>query len=134
VQAYTQGLYAQSHMQKTSDIIWQDKQHQVLFEVLDQIADGGGGAMVLEKLKYYAENHFAIEETYMLKLEYPHMDAHIKAHDQFRHELAIMVENGNQYDDRFARVLSTFLTEWLKRHIFGIDKRLEDFILQSSEK
>jgi hemerythrin len=121
-------------MKKTSDIIWQDKQHQVLFEVLDEIAEGQGGALVLEKLKYYAENHFAIEETYMQKLDYPHIEAHIRAHDQFRQELGVMVNNGSQYDDRFARVLSTFLTEWLKRHIFGIDKKLEDFILQSSVK
>jgi len=31
-------------------------------------------------------------------------------------------------------VISTFLREWLKRHIFGIDKDLEDFILAADVK
>ena len=34
----------------------------------------------------------------------------------------------------FMEIIATFLTEWLTRHVFGIDKKLEDYILHSSAK
>jgi hemerythrin len=32
------------------------------------------------------------------------------------------------WDDQFREIIATFLTEWLTRHVFGIDKELETFI------
>ena len=121
-------------VRETSEVIWQDKQHQVLFEVIDQIAEASPPENILPKLRYYAENHFAIEEEYMRKLQYPHRKAHIRAHDQFRKELKSMVEGSGGYDHNFSKLLSMFLSEWLQRHVFGIDKKLERFILESSAK
>ena len=31
-------------------------------------------------------------------------------------------------------IIATFLTEWLKRHVFGIDKALEKFLVESDLK
>ena len=121
-------------MRKTSDIIWQDKQHQVLFEILDLVGQPDTGTEILQKLRFYTENHFAIEEEYMAVLGYPHREAHIKAHDQFRIEMDSMVNNHQEHDQVFMQIISTFLTEWLTRHVFGIDKKLEDFILAAQEK
>lgn len=119
---------------KTSDLIWQDKQHQVLFELIDQIKEEKGCLQVFSRLSEYAENHFALEEEYMLKLAYPERDAHIEAHDKFRKELQNMMLNQHQYDETLRESLSMFLTEWLKLHVFGIDKRLERYILDSDSK
>ncbi|MEP5764201.1 MAG: hemerythrin family protein [Halieaceae bacterium] len=121
-------------MEKTSDIIWQDAQHQVLFELLDRIAEEGSATMVLHQLEFYAESHFAIEEQYMEELAYPGQEEHRQAHDKFRQELARMLEDSSEHDQVSRQVISTFLREWLKRHIFGIDKKLEDFILASKVK
>jgi len=121
-------------MQKTSDILWQDTQHQVLFVLLDQIAEDGSAAGVLHQLTYYAENHFAIEEEYMTRLNYPGLDEHVQAHNRFREELAQMLLDTEQHDAISRQVISTFLREWLTRHIFGIDKQLEAFILQADIK
>ena len=123
-----------SAMRKTSDIIWQDKQHQVLFEILDLIAEPDSGSEVLQKLRFYTENHFSIEEEYMQLLDYPHRDAHIRAHNQFRHEMTQMMENHEAHDAVFMQIISKFLTEWLTRHVFGIDKQLEDFIMAAEVK
>ncbi len=118
-------------MRKTSDIIWQDAQHQVLFEILDQIRQPGAGRHVLYQLREYTETHFSLEECYMEKLRYPGRDAHIRAHDLFRQEIEQLLENEAEQDTQFMDVISTFLTEWLTRHVFGIDKQLELFILES---
>ena len=121
-------------MQKTSDIIWQDTQHQSLFEILDLIKEPGADANILLRLQAYTENHFGLEEEYMRLLNYPGRDEHIRAHDIFRKEICQIFQEDQPPDAVFMEMISTFLTEWLTRHIFGIDKKLEAFILQSPAK
>ena len=121
-------------MRKTSEIIWQDAQHQVLFEILDLIKEPGTDSHVLFRLKDYTETHFALEEQYMAQLEFPGRDAHIRAHDLFRQEIDQLVAGEEEPDALFREIIATFLTEWLTRHVFGIDKELESFILQSGAK
>ena len=119
-------------VQKTSDVIWQDAQHQVLFELLDEVGEPGSAIEVMRKLKFYAETHFALEEEYMRQLDYPGRDAHVRAHDHFREELQQMALDAEAHDDISRQVIATFLREWLTRHIFGIDKDLEAFLLASN--
>ena len=121
-------------MRKTSDILWQDAQHQVLFEILDLIKGAGADSAVLYKLKDYAETHFALEEHYMAELDFPGRAEHVQAHDRFRQEIALLVGGDEEPDALFREIIATFLTEWLTRHVFGIDKELEIFILQSHAK
>jgi hemerythrin len=121
-------------MQKTSDIIWQDTQHQVLFELIDKIKVVPFDPDILVRLKLYAEHHFILEETYMVELNFPHRDAHIKAHDRFREELEAMLEVDPTMHESLQVSLSDFLYKWLTLHVLGIDKKLEDFVLKSSAK
>jgi hemerythrin len=121
-------------VRKTSEVIWQDTQHQVLFDLLDQIAQEDSSLDVLHQLKRYAENHFALEEKYMQQLEYPGYAEHLEAHNKFRVQLAAMLEEYTAHDCSSRQLISTFLTEWLKRHVFGIDKKLEEFIFESDAR
>ena len=118
---------------KTSEIIWQDAQHQVLFGILDLVKASSVDNKVLNRLKDYSENHFTLEERYMIELGYPDRDAHIQAHNSFRLEVGQLLE-GDEPDALFSEIIATFLTEWLTRHVFGIDKKLEAFILKSCAK
>jgi len=121
-------------MIKTSELIWQDTQHQILFKLIDQIKDVPFDREILVKLQLYAEHHFKLEEVYMVKLEYPHTEHHVKLHDRFREELTSMIEIPLDMDATLQESLSTFLSEWLKLHVFGIDKEFEDFVLKSDSK
>ena len=121
-------------MRKTSAIIWQDAQHQVLFEILDMLKEPTADREVLCKLEEYTEYHFALEEEYMLQLDYPGRAAHMQSHEQFRKELSQLVRGDQEPDAQFRDIIATFLTEWLTRHVFGIDKELEDFIRKSPAK
>lgn len=121
-------------MRKTSELIWQDAQHQVLFQILDEIAEPGSAVDVLEKLRLYTETHFSLEEQYMEQLEYPGRDAHRRAHDRFREEIYQLLQPGQVHDEAFMQLISTYLTEWLTRHVFGVDKELEAFILDSDAR
>lgn len=121
-------------MQKTSDLIWQDTQHQMLFVLIEQIKVVPFNREILVKLKFYAEHHFTLEETYMEELEYPGTSEHLKAHNRFREELESMMEIEMSESLLLQNSLSDFLYKWLKLHVLGIDKKLEDYILNSSSK
>lgn len=121
-------------MRKTSDIIWQDAQHQVLFEILTLLRAPAADRRLLLRLEEYTRTHFALEEQYMQELGYPGRIEHMQAHARFRREISELLESDQELDAVFREIISTFLTEWLTRHVFGIDKKLEEFILQSPVK
>lgn len=114
-------------MLKTSNILWQDAQHQVLFEILDLIREPDAGDGVLLRLRDYTENHFALEELYMQRTGFPGLEEHVRAHDRFRAEVEELLRD-READALEREIIATFLTEWLKRHVFGIDKQLEAFL------
>ena len=121
-------------MKKTSDLIWQDTQHQILFELIEELKSHSASPEIFTKLTNFAENHFTLEEEYMRQLHYPNIEKHIAAHDRFRSELQVMTQNPSEFDIQMRETISIFLKEWLTRHIFGIDKDLEAFILNSNQK
>ncbi|MDF2180851.1 hemerythrin domain-containing protein [Neptuniibacter sp. CAU 1671] len=121
-------------MSKTSELIWQDQQHQRLFVLIDDIKCNHADAEVFSRLYEYAEHHFSLEEAYMQQLGYPECDQHTAAHNKFREELKRMQQEHHTYDAELRRLLSEFLTEWLTRHIMRIDKKLEEFIWSSAAK
>ena len=121
-------------MRKTSALIWQDAQHQVLFEILDHIKQPNADREILFRLKDYTDNHFAMEEQYMRELDFPGRIEHMQAHARFRREIVGLLDGGEELDDSFREIIATFLTQWLMLHVFGIDKVLEEFILQSPAK
>jgi hemerythrin len=121
-------------MRKTSDILWQDAQHQMLFEILDSLAEPGDDIQVLNRLRYYTETHFSLEEQYMERLDYPEREAHVRSHNRFRDEIDKLLAHGPEPDPQLRDLVATFLTQWLTRHVFGIDKDLEAFILASDRK
>lgn len=121
-------------MRKTSDIIWQDAQHQVLFETLDLLKSPGAEPKVLLMLRDYTEYHFSLEERYMAAAEYPDIVNHTRAHNGFRKEIEQLLEEQREPDAVFREIIVTYLSEWLTRHVFGSDKELETFILRSDVK
>ncbi|MCP4494378.1 MAG: hemerythrin family protein [Gammaproteobacteria bacterium] len=121
-------------MIKTSELIWQDTQHQMLFKLIDDIKIEPFEHSVLVKLQLYAEHHFSLEESYMVKLDYPDTADHINTHDRFREELEAMVNAQDNLDRALQDTLSLFLSEWLRLHVLGVDKKLEEFILESDSK
>jgi hemerythrin len=70
----------------------------------------------------------------MKQLDYPDAAAHIQAHDRFRDELTALIQADPDMSQAFQDALSDFLHKWLKIHVLGIDKKLEDFVLKSASK
>ncbi len=119
---------------KTSDLIWQDTQHQTLFRLIEQIKEVPFDPDVFQQLRLYTEHHFVVEEAYMKELDYPGLEEHITAHNRFREEMSAMIDTDPSISPALQNSLSDFLYKWLKLHVLGIDKELEAFIQASDQK
>ena len=81
----------------------------------------------IRKALDYAETHFADEEEYMRKVNYPHLDEQEKQHDAFVAEVQKSIEEfeaGNIEPIDMAR----FLKKWLLNHIAVSDKRYAPYL------
>ena len=71
-------------MMKTSDLVWQDTQHQELLDILEKLKDSPDASYALmEKLEIYIAHHFSLEEKYMNLTAYPNAKTHIRLHRKF---------------------------------------------------
>ena len=111
----------------------QDEQHQNIFRIINSLK-GNDGSDALEQLIDYVNNHFSLEERYMEIINYPDTDIHIQAHRKLEEKLKELISEHPIFDEKFADELSTYLSKWLTEHIFGVDKKLEEFILSSEYK
>lgn len=120
-------------MKKTSELIWQDRQHQELFRIIDSLRTLPARS-VLDMLTDYVNHHFSLEEEYMKQINYPDSESHIRAHRDFEDTFKKYIADQVVFDEKFAREISEYLSSWLINHVFGIDKKLEEFVLQSKYK
>ena len=120
-------------MKKTSELIWQDVQHQELFRIIDLLATQPE-RHALDRLTDYINYHFSLEEEYMKELNYPDLESHIQAHRSFADKIKKYIADQVVFDEKFAKELSEYISSWLTSHVFGTDKKLEEFILQSKYK
>ncbi|MDJ0882427.1 MAG: hemerythrin family protein [Gammaproteobacteria bacterium] len=125
---------------KTSDLIWQDEQHQELLAIIDQLKqDPSVGHELMERLTDYVNHHFSLEEKYMELTGYPNMQAHVLAHKHFTEKIEKLkispsiIDEGFK-DPEFRAHITTYLSDWLISHVLGIDKELETHIMQSRFK
>jgi len=125
---------------KTSDIIWQNTQHEELLEILESFKSSPTlGLELVDKLDEYIDHHFRLEEKYMEVTAYPDIDRHKRLHRIFsenvkKMELSRHIIEEGFHDEKFRDHISGFLHDWLMKHLLGIDKELEAHILKSRLK
>lgn len=107
-----------------------DQQHQTLIDLMNQLdqamRDGKGREVVnrtVANLLAYTKQHFAEEEWAMQKAGYVDLVPHKRQHDAFVARIQTF-HNELKAGNKFVAVdVMAFLSEWLKRHIQGTDKR-----------
>jgi len=127
---------------KTSDLLWQDTQHQDLFQMMQELKRSGEiGVPLIERLCDYVQHHFSLEEKYMEVCGFPQDKAeiHIRAHRMFERKITSISESQQILTQglknaQFRQELAEFLERWLETHIMGLDKELEAHVLKSKIK
>jgi len=113
-----------------------DAQHRRLFELLDEMRSWSGSALehsairdMLNALAEYATTHFAVEESLMRMLHYPHTAAHIADHRKFTNQLNAFryqfLKEGNVGEVE----LIGFIQSWLVEHIDRADRAYVNYFL-----
>lgn len=113
-----------------------DRQHESLVELVNQVwesivfrADEAKVMEILGQLERYTVAHFAAEEAYMQKVNYPDFGEHKRIHEAFIARVAAEKQaaaNGGQ----LTLGLVSFLRQWLLEHILKTDKAFVEFTRQ----
>ncbi len=111
-----------------------DDEHRYLFDVLNrayllvttdfQIDRYQDLKTIIEELDNYAEQHFAHEEAYMMKICDPELILQRAQHSFFRDKIREFDFINIDFEEEQQRVLSelvSFLAKWLYRHILSSD-------------
>ena len=113
-----------------------DNQHKELVIMINQLFDAckqgseAADKVFLQTIKSavkYARNHFADEEQFMLKADYPDLNDHRKLHDDF---VATVLKSMQEFESgKTAPVeMARFLKNWLLSHIAKSDKQYAPYL------
>lgn len=115
-----------------------DEEHRHLFDIIretnalihnDLLHDKYDEIVhLLDELREYTKYHFSDEEDYMEKIDYPELDAQMRAHTAFVDKLMnISLETMDEIDDHqqeYLLELIQFLAGWLVNHILKMDTKI----------
>lgn len=111
-----------------------DADHVTLVALLNQLHinladDKSDDALepILSALLNYADYHFRFEERIMAQFGYPGRDAHVAAHDVFRHRIRDLLAEAPENRET-GRRLRAVLGRWLFDHIAGVDADLGSWL------
>jgi hemerythrin len=108
-----------------------DKDHQALFELLDQlrtaVREGQTEKVrlgILSELVRRTQAHFALEESVMTRIAYAEAQAHRAEHGKLMAQVRELQDKVAQGDLSLSLSVFQFLYGWLARHIEVKDKPL----------
>jgi len=111
-----------------------DTQHQKLIGMINELNDAmrqGKGKDVLGKilngLIAYAGTHFKVEEKYFDQFGYPEGSSHKSEHAAFVRKVAEFKSGFDNGKLGLSVEVMSFLSDWLKTHIKGNDKKYTPF-------
>jgi len=114
-----------------------DQQHQYLFDLANQIVDPDNDQqkthMTVLALYHYVREHFKDEEAFMVKLNYPGYEEHVKEHEDLRQKLT-EIGTGILSGDISSEQVMEFMRSWLLEHILGKDVPLGEFLRQKNKE
>ncbi len=119
-----------------------DEQHKTWFDKAEKLFEAGRKresqqyiGELLEFLDSYTKEHFADEEKYMLKINYPGYDDQKKAHTAFIAQLAELKENFKTSGGNLLVILNAnkIVIDWLIKHISNMDKNIGKFARENAK-
>jgi hemerythrin len=110
-----------------------DRHHQKLFDILNRLhnamTQGKGKDAVIGTIKEmmeYAQYHFEEEEKLMERIKYPGLNEQRNAHKKFVAKVEEYQKLADMGLEAFlSSGVSTFLSDWLKKHIGVVDKKYQ---------
>jgi hemerythrin len=118
-----------------------DQQHKKLVALINELNDAmsvGKGKDVLEKivddLAAYTTVHFKAEERYFAQFRYPDTFNHRIEHLAFAKKVADFRDGFESGKLPLTVEVMKFLSEWLRKHIMGTDRKYSQFFNENGLK
>jgi hemerythrin len=120
-----------------------DRQHKQLVETVNRLqaakAAGKGAdeiGEIIDFLLEYTDRHFREEEALQQAYQYPDYYVHLGYHEDFRRQVAKLVERVNAEGPTSELIDETTQTvgDWLVHHIRGDDFRMAAFVQSEDRK
>lgn len=113
-----------------------DDQHKKLINMINDFYDSinkkSNEELILELvrgMKAYTQFHFTLEEKYMEQFNYPGYAQHKKEHDEFVAKVNALEDKLKKRTVIVSFEITSFLKDWLKKHIQQSDKQYSDFFI-----
>jgi hemerythrin len=118
-----------------------DDQHIKLIEMLNDFYDNITSrpnreniSKLISGMKAYTIEHFTDEERLMKTHGYPAYTGHKKEHDLFISKVSEVEDKFNSGRLVLSLEMTSFLFEWLKKHIQGTDMKYSEFLIERGVK
>ena len=113
-----------------------DDDHKRLVALINELHDAlktghGKDALgkILDSLVSYTKSHFAHEEQFFARTNYPDSAAHKKQHDDLTKQvLEVQTKFKNGATGNLSLEVMMFLKDWLTNHIQGSDKKYGPYL------
>ena len=110
-----------------------DEEHKKFIDIINKVIvakehndNPEGVREVLYEMIKYALNHFATEETYMIKFNFPEFQLHRNEHLDFTDKAVANINKVINGDYQVANELLEYLKQWLLNHIQKTDRKYID--------
>lgn len=134
-------------MEEKDLIIWEDRlltkitiidqQHKhfvtilnLLYHKFEHLAPKEEIDPLMSDLVSYASTHFATEEGYMQKYNFPELQEHKAIHDQLTADLTKLIEKYNLEGKKILPEIFDFLENWLVQHLDIYDHKYAEYFAQ----
>ena len=118
-----------------------DQQHKKLITMINELNDAmkvgkGKDALgaIVNNLIVYTMTHFKTEEKYFAQFGYPDTDQHKKEHEAFVKKVSDFKDGFENRKISLTIEVMDFLSDWLKNHIMGTDKKYSQFFNEKGLK
>ncbi|MFZ5940536.1 MAG: bacteriohemerythrin [Bacteroidota bacterium] len=118
-----------------------DAQHKKLVGMINDFYEGlknkGSDQLMGEligKMNDYISYHFSYEEELFKKHGYPDYTLHLREHQAFIAKIADVEKRFREGKMILSIEITTFLKDWLIKHIQGTDKKYTSFLLSKGVK
>ena len=110
-----------------------DEEHKELIDIINKavaIKENNCNPEEIREILYemikYALKHFATEETYMIKFNFPEYQIHRNEHLDFTDKTFANLNKVIMGDYQVANEILEYLKQWLVNHIQGTDRKYID--------
>lgn len=114
-----------------------DAQHKELVTMTNEFYAGCQMGGVMAKVYFmktiqgavrYVKTHFATEEEFMQKVNYPDFDIHRKQHEDFVAEVTTQIQVFEKEDNPDPADFVKYLMDWVMQHIADSDKKYMPYL------